>query len=202
MLPCAGNAAILARSATIENRQSRVILSNMPRTTKPSLLHSNPFMRITRVDADFGKFSKSYYVVTFGPRCGVVAVRDGKILLVQQYRFLVDRLCWEIPGGKVESDETPAEAARRECREETGVDCETLEPLLVYYPGLDNVENRTSLFVCHDPESGESFAPTHDEVTACDWVPLRQAIRMVFDGEILDAMSVAGLMGYAVSRKR
>jgi ADP-ribose pyrophosphatase len=172
----------------------------MPRMTKLTLLHSNPFMRITRVDADFGEFSKSYYVVTFGPRCGVVAVRDGNVLLVQQYRFLVDRLCWEIPGGKVEDEESPADAARRECREETGVDCATLEPLLVYYPGLDNVENRTSLFVCNDPKQGEPFAPTQ-EVTACSWVPLPQAIRMVFDGEILDAMSVAGLMGVAVRQK-
>ena len=157
-------------------------------------------MRITRVDADFGEYSKSYYVVSLGPRCGVVAVRDGEVLLVQQYRFLVDRLCWEIPGGKVEDGEPPSDAARRECREESGVDCVTLEPFLVYYPGLDNVENRTSLFVCHDPEQKDAFLPTR-EVTACEWIPLSRAIEMVFTGEILDAMSVAGLMGYAVRQK-
>jgi 8-oxo-dGTP diphosphatase len=32
--------------------------------------------------------------------------------------------CWEFPGGKVHADETPALAAVRECREETGLNIE------------------------------------------------------------------------------
>ena len=38
---------------------------------------------------------------------------------------------WEFPGGKVEPNETPAAAARRECLEETGVPVSVGSPLLV-----------------------------------------------------------------------
>ena len=38
---------------------------------------------------------------------------------------------WEFPGGKVESDETPKEAACREFREEVGIDCSKVEEFKV-----------------------------------------------------------------------
>lgn len=168
----------------------------IPRKTPPRLLHANPFMRIMQVDADFGTFDKSYFIVEFGPRAGVIALRENHVLLARQYRNLPDRPCWEIPGGKVEAGERAEDAARRECLEETGVHCRSLEPLLVYYPGLDNVENRTSLFVCTDPVVERGFQPDHREVTALSWVPVETAVAMIFRQEIMDAMSIAGILGY------
>lgn len=38
---------------------------------------------------------------------------------------------WVLPGGAVEPDETPSEAARREVREETGLDAELSNPIVV-----------------------------------------------------------------------
>lgn len=44
----------------------------------------------------------------------------GRILLLHRNRG--DRSQWELPGGKVEADETPVMAAIREIREELGID--------------------------------------------------------------------------------
>ncbi len=47
---------------------------------------------------------------------------DGKVLACQRRRSAVYPLKWEFPGGKVESGETPADALRRELREELGIE--------------------------------------------------------------------------------
>ena len=62
---------------------------------------------------------------------GAVAIiaitEDKKIILVEQYRKALERTIVEIPAGKLEKGEEPAECAKRELEEETGYDCETLE---------------------------------------------------------------------------
>jgi 8-oxo-dGDP phosphatase len=161
----------------------------------------NPFMKVRHTHADFGSFAKDYYVVHFGPRVGVVAVSRGAILLARQYRFLVDDLSWEIPGGRVEPDETPETAATRECLEETGVKCTNLKRLVAYYPGLDNVENRTTLLSTEDTEQIRPFAADPAEVEEIAWVPIEECLRMVFSEEILDALTVAGILSYAVKHR-
>ena len=51
---------------------------------------------------------------------GGVVVRDGRVLLVHRERY--DD--WSLPKGKLEPGETWEQAALREVREETGLDCE------------------------------------------------------------------------------
>src|SRR5918996_1283530 len=43
-----------------------------------------------------------------------------RILLVRQYRYVVDRWLWELPAGTLEPNEIPEAAAIRECHEEVG----------------------------------------------------------------------------------
>lgn len=166
----------------------------------PATVHSNPFMDIRHTRADFGTFGKDYYVVHFGPRVGVVAINDGHLLLVRQYRFLVDGFSWEIPGGKVEPGESPETAGARECAEETGVTCGKLRKLVAYYPGLDNVENRTTLLYTDDVTLPREFVRNAAEVEEIAWVPFRDCLRMVFEEKILDALTVVGILSFAAHR--
>ena len=109
------------------------------RFSTPVVAHRNPFMEIRHTQADFGSFSKDYYVVHFGPRVGVVALHEDRVLLVRQYRFLVNDLSWEIPGGKVEPEETPEIAGARECLLTPGVPVDrvvrVLEEIRARLPG-------------------------------------------------------------------
>jgi ADP-ribose pyrophosphatase len=168
-----------------------------PKRGGKTLIHENPFSKIYKVEADFGSFTKNYYINEFGPRAGVVAVRDGCILLTRQYRLLPDRVTFEIPGGKIEDGEAPEEAARRECLEETGIVCGTLDPLILYQPGLDNFENATSVFVCENLTDTGDFQPDPREVLDVVWMPVDECLDMIYQGKLIDALTIVGALAYA-----
>lgn len=62
----------------------------------------------------------------FRPVAGVLVLDEGKVLLVKPARG-VARGRWTLPGGFVGAFEHPREAARREVREETGIELHDLE---------------------------------------------------------------------------
>ncbi|MGH2359990.1 MAG: NUDIX hydrolase [bacterium] len=172
------------------------VKSPSPRFSDPVVMHSNPLESVSRIHAEFDGFTKDYYVVEFGPRAGIVAVSEGKILLIAQYRFLIKGVAWEIPGGRVGDDETPAEAAQRECLEETGFFCADLKPLVSFRPGLDNVENLNSVFYSESVEERRPFAPDPAEALAIAWVPIEDCVTLVLEQKIIDCLTLSAVLAY------
>ena len=58
----------------------------------------------------------------------------GKIILIKQYRYTIDRWIWELPAGSLKPGEDPDKAAARECEEEIGLAPGKLTRLRGYYP--------------------------------------------------------------------
>src|SRR3954464_14978794 len=141
-----------------------------PRIVSRKHLFKTPYFSIHRVVADFGTLRKTYYVSDHGPRAGVLVLKGKSVLLVSQYRYLVERVCWEIPGGGLQPGESALEAAARECREEAGIVCRDLTPLLEFMPGIDTLANRTHLFLGRDPRRVRR--EERSETAGQKWVPL------------------------------
>jgi 8-oxo-dGTP pyrophosphatase MutT (NUDIX family) len=178
------------------------VKSPQPRCSKPTLIHRNPREHVSLVRAEFDGFFKDYYVVEFGPRAGLVAVSEGKVLLAAQYRLLINDIAWEIPGGKVDEGEMPIDAAQRECLEETGFFCTDLKPLISFRPGLDNVENVNSVFYSESVEQRRPFTPDPAEALAIAWVPIEDCVDLVLRGGILDCLTVSALLAYSCFLQR
>jgi 8-oxo-dGTP diphosphatase len=94
-------------------------------------------------------------------------VRDGSVLVAKRDgdRHLAGT--WEFPGGKVEADEDPADAALRELREETGLNAGSAEPLLVFVHDYPDRRLRFHAYVVR-PDSGDVKL---DRVREFAWMP-------------------------------
>ena len=167
-----------------------------PKILNREVVYRNDFYHVCRVDADFGEFTKQYYVSEHGQRVGLIVLRGDDVLLVRQYRLLLDGLSWEIPGGGVEAGENVEDAAVRECREETGVVCRNLTPLVQFHQGLDAVNSYSHVFYTKEfTETGDKLIDPTESVDH-HWVPLEQCVEMIFSGRIADSFSMASLLSY------
>lgn len=124
---------------------------------------------------------------------GVVPVdHAGHTWLVGQWRYPLGRYSWEIPEGGGAHDVEPRDSAARELREETGL--EAHHWLEIQRLDLSNsvTDERAVLFLAWGLRQGDA-QPDEDERLEIRRVALSEAFRMVAEGEITDAMSVAAL---------
>jgi ADP-ribose pyrophosphatase len=132
----------------------------------------------------------------------IVAIDDGHVLLVEQYRVPVARPCLELPAGLV-GDETAGEsvvvAAGRELEEETGYHAEEIEDLGVFYssPGMTS-ESFTLVRASGLTRVGEGGGDRDENITvhrvALDEVPAFVAAKRAA-GVAVDAKMVLILAG-------
>lgn len=142
-----------------------------------------------------------YGVVEYQNRAvGVVPIDDeGFTWLVGQWRYCHESYEWEIPEGGCPPGEKPAECARRELLEETGLRAEVIEPLLSGLQLSNSTTNEVcDLFVARGLSFGES-APEETEKLNVKRLPLKEAIQMAMDGRIKDSPSVLALLRLAVT---
>ena len=172
-----------------------------PKLGPRQILYRDDYKHIYSVTADFGNFTKEYFVTDSGERAGIIALRGQTVLLVKQYRLLINGLSWEIPGGRVDDGETPEAAAVRECLEETGVRCLNPRPLISYHPGLDTTHNPTHMYYCTEVAESSTLRCVHaQEISGVEWVPLTRCIEMILEGQIVDSFSIIGLLAYQAQR--
>jgi 8-oxo-dGTP pyrophosphatase MutT (NUDIX family) len=160
------------------------------------LIYQDRNQRFSKVKASFDGFTKDFVVVEYGPRVALLVVKGDEVLLVRQYRLLIDKLSWEIPGGAVDAGESKQEAAHRECFEESGVRCGASFPLIEYQPGLDVISNPTTVFHSRDILEIADPELKPEEVVQVAWVPLAQCLKMIRAGEIMDALTMIALLAY------
>jgi len=123
----------------------------------------------------------------------VPVTRDGRFVLVRQYRYGVDAATLEVPGGLIDEGEEPATSAARELREETGFGGGTLASLGTTHPNPVFQSNRHHMFLARDVErmgEPEFDAEEHCEVVLLDAGELRAHVR---DGKITHALVLLSL---------
>jgi 8-oxo-dGTP pyrophosphatase MutT (NUDIX family) len=135
-----------------------------------------------------------YGVVHYRSRAvGVVAIdQQDRVLLVGQFRYATGRYSWEIPAGGAPEGEDPLATARRELREETGFTAASMQ-LILRADMSNSISDEEGLcYLATDLVSGES-CPEGTERLQVRWLPFKDAVELVWRGEITDALTILGL---------
>lgn len=126
---------------------------------------------------------------------------QGRVTLIGQYRYVLDRFTWELPRGSDPVDDNALDTARRELEEETGDRAESWLQLLRLdaSPGLSN--ERVPGFVAWDLTRGPA-APDPMESLRIRRIPFADAVSEALTGAITDGPSVALLLCLAERARR
>jgi ADP-ribose pyrophosphatase len=118
---------------------------------------------------------------------------DPQVLLIKQYRYASGGYLYEIPAGRLDPGEDPADCARRELQEETGCTAAQVERLTTIFTTPGFCDEQIHLFMAVGLTQGE-HAREKDEFLEVETLPLSRALSLIESGEIRDSKTVVGLL--------
>jgi 8-oxo-dGTP pyrophosphatase MutT (NUDIX family) len=135
-------------------------------------------------------------VVVHPGAVAVVALGEQGVLLVNQYRHPVRARLDELPAGLLDKTGEPAlPAAQRELAEEAGLAATTWNVLVDQLSSPGMTDEAVRIYLARDLTDVDRDVQEHEEqeMTAA-WVPLEEAVRRVFAGELQNATAVVGVL--------
>ncbi len=157
-----------------------------------AVVHKNPWWtyKIDKYQIPGGIAGEYHFVLTEGSSLVVPVLDDGKLVLVNQYRYLCERESVEFPCGGVKPGKSYEDMANRELEEEAGYRSNQLERVAEFNPYNGVTDEFCAVFIGRKlmkttpkPEATEEF-----EIVTCSPAELDDLIRR---GRIWDGMTLA-----------
>ena len=129
---------------------------------------------------------------------GVTAIpvlKDGRLMLIRQFRYPIGKFILELPAGKLDSGQTPLETIAREIEEETGYCAGTLTQECTFYttPGFSN--ESIHLFLARDLTLKGQRLEEGEHITVV-FLSLEECLEKIRTGEIDDGKTILGILWY------
>ena len=139
-------------------------------------------------------------IVRHNGGAAVLCINENEeILLVKQFRYAYDEVMYEIPAGKLEKNEDPLLAAKRELEEETGNKAESLDFLGAIYPTCGYSSEIIYLYLAKNCKKTQTHFDD-DEVIESKFYKLDDVKNMILNGEIKDAKTICALSYYLMRK--
>jgi len=166
-------------------------------TTSTRLVYENRWMRVREDTIRRRDGSIGIYGVVEKPDFVVIVPleADGRVHLVEQYRYPVKGRYWELPQGswEQEPEADPMEMARGELQEETGLDAAFMTHVGHLFEACGYANQGFHIFLATGLRHGEAKRGHEEQDLVTQDFALSEVERMICDGEIKDATTVAAL---------
>lgn len=168
------------------------------------VVYENPWIRVTEHQATAPTGSPALYGLVGFKNLALAILPihdDGSITLVGQARFPAQDYSWELPEGGGPLGVDALESARRELREEAGLEAADWRPILEAQLSNSVTDERAIGYLATGltPVDAE---PDETELIALARVPFREALDAALAGHMKDMLTVAMLLrGYHMARE-
>jgi 8-oxo-dGTP pyrophosphatase MutT (NUDIX family) len=157
-------------------------------------VYRNNWMTLREDDIERSDGSDGIYAVIDKPTYALIIPCDGeRFHLVEQFRYPLGLRRWEFPQGTAPglADLDPTELAARELREETGLRAGSLVELGQLDVAAGMSSQRGRVFLATDITEGEHEREHEEQDMHSAWFERAELERMIRDGHITDAQSIA-----------
>lgn len=143
-----------------------------------------------------GNIAKWDFIGHRGAAAVVPVTKDGKILMVRQFRNALDRYTLEIPAGGLNSEKEPTmAAAARELEEETGFSSNELELLITIRTTVAFCNEKIDIYVAKNlKESVQNL--DEDEFIHVEAYTVDELCEKIFSCEMEDSKTIAAILAY------
>ncbi len=166
---------------------------------------SNQWVRLRKdhVILPDNKEIDDFYVIERPNLVHVIAITvDNEFILERQYRYAIDKNCYEICAGLVEPGETPLAAAKRELMEETGYSGGTWIPYGEYAIDPSNMTDVSYAFVARGvTKKGEQKLDTTEQLSV-EIVSYEMLMQLIESGSIISGLMLAPLWRFIAENNK
>jgi ADP-ribose pyrophosphatase len=136
----------------------------------------------------------SYVVLVAGPGVAVLPLTDdGRVVLTREYRYPIRETIYALPGGGIRRGEALDDAARRELREEIGLDAATMITLGYFYPNPARATTKVHVFLARDLQHVPRDLESTEQIEAV-FLPVAEAMALLAQNQIRDAATIFALV--------
>lgn len=158
--------------------------------------YDNPWIKVTEFDVITpGGTNGIYGKVHFkNLAIGIIPIdKERNIYLIGQYRFVLEQYSWEIPegGGLIGID--PLISAKRELKEETGLEAAGWTKILEMHLSNSVSDELSIVYLATDLTQGVAEPEETEELDLIK-IPFEEAYQKVLQFEITDSMTVAAIL--------
>ena len=165
------------------------------KTLSSEKIYDGHILHVRRDTIELPDGSRGYREVVDhqGGVCVLALDDENRVLVVSQYRYPYEKVLREIPAGKLEYGEDPAQAAIRELKEETGAVAGDFRPLGELYPSPGYCGEVIRMYLARELTFGETHLDK-DEFLNLERVPFDRRVEEILSGEIRDAKTIAAVL--------